>query len=115
MKTGPPLLTTDGSRKPSPSACSTFAASVSSSRGKRVRDGGNEGASHRASSGKAPRWYSNARTVSRRARASDRAGGVEGGGKVADVGRAVVAHGDGDHVEAAGHLAEALPLEVVLG
>src|SRR5438552_2674860 len=51
------------------------------------RDGGNEGASHRASSGKAPRWYSNARTVSRRARASDRAGGVEGGRKVADVGR----------------------------
>src|SRR5438552_4799717 len=82
---------------------------------KRERDGGNEGASHRASSGKAPRWYSNARTVSRRARASDRAGGVEGGGKVADVGRAVVAHGDGDHVEAAGHLAEAPPLEVVLG
>src|SRR5437773_8488402 len=79
------------------------------------RDGGNEGASHRASSGKAPRWYSNARTVSRRARGSDRAGGVEGGGKVADIGRAVVAHGDGDHVEAAGHLAEALPLEVVLG
>src|SRR5207245_2805911 len=59
---------------------------------KRERDGGDEGASHRASSGKAPRWYSNARTVSRRARASDRAGGVERGGKVADIGRAVVAH-----------------------
>src|SRR5438132_1055456 len=39
----------------------------------------------------------------------------EGGGKVADIGRTVVAHGDGNHVEAAGHLAEALPLEVVLG
>src|SRR5438093_4564038 len=31
---------------------------------KRERDGRDEGASHRASSGKAPRWYSNARTRS---------------------------------------------------
>src|SRR5438093_11912889 len=82
---------------------------------KRERDGRDEGASHRASSGKAPRWYSNARSVSRRARASHHPGGVEGGGQVADVGRAVVAHADGDHVEPASDVAEALPLEVVLG
>src|SRR5213596_314436 len=82
---------------------------------KRERDGRDEGASHQASSGKAPRWYSNARTVSRRARASHHPGGVEGGGQVADVDRAVVAHADGDHVEPASDVAEALPLEVVLG
>jgi hypothetical protein len=34
MKTGPPLLTTDGITKPSPSLRWAFAASVKSSRGK---------------------------------------------------------------------------------
>src|SRR5207244_6814093 len=47
--------------------------------------------------------------------ASDRAGGVEGGADVAEVGGAIVTYGDGEDVEAAGDLAETLPLEVVLG
>src|SRR2546430_522350 len=49
------------------------------------------------------------------ARASPRACGVEGRGDVAEVGGAVGAHGDGDDIEAARDLPEALPLEVVLG
>src|SRR2546425_12731941 len=70
---------------------------------------------HRASSGKAPRWYWNPRTVSRRARASDRAGGVECGGEVAGVGGAIVTYGDGDDGEAAGDPSEKPPLEGVEG